>query len=582
MTHKESSAVQAIERYYIECLARRPGLRRKLDALGLANAELVAMLRIGYCDGGAGRALRAGWIGDSTSRRSKWLSSGLVDARGRERLRGHFVVPLGEAEGGGGWIGLRAWDAGARGVHATEIVPNGGAFFLIPGAQGRGEAMCCGDLLDGLALHSATGAAVLTGIRVSPDRWACKLGAMSTIPQPLRGLQLVFGSTPEGKEARDAVEAAADRLGVGTRAFSLPAGCSIRDVLRLHGPEGVRAALEGRVARFTSAVRATEGLRSSVLGKWRSSADTFSAALVRYVDALEGQGRATRDCREIAYRLERFRYHCEELGHASLAQLSRGAVEDVQRHILKSEGLRSGSVPGATAYRQLAAARRFLAWASGEGYLPTEALTGFGRLPRPAVMPPPVLSEDEVERVLSRIDRIGVNAVRDRAMAEVLYSTGLRRAELVGLDVKDIDHLRRAVTVCHGKGRKTRVVPIGRRALEWVDRYLHTRRRALMKNVWEPALFLGRSGNRMTVKTLTARMRGHLSAAGLVKRGSCHVFRHSAATLMHDAGADIRDLQALLGHALLTSTQIYTRVSVARLLEVHARTHPAERGYPPG
>jgi integrase/recombinase XerD len=165
-------------------------------------------------------------------------------------------------------------------------------------------------------------------------------------------------------------------------------------------------------------------------------------------------------------------------------------------------------------------------------------------------------------------------------MAEVMYSTGLRRAELVGLDVEDIDHARRAVTVCRGKGRKTRVVPIGRRALEWLDRYVHTRRRTLLRNVWEPALFLSRSGSRMTVKTLTSRMRGHLTAAGVVKGGSCHVFRHSAATLMHDAGADIRDLQALLGHALLTSTQIYTRVSVARLLEVHSRTHPAERGYP--
>jgi integrase/recombinase XerD len=164
-------------------------------------------------------------------------------------------------------------------------------------------------------------------------------------------------------------------------------------------------------------------------------------------------------------------------------------------------------------------------------------------------------------------------------MAELLYSTGIRRGELVGLDVGDVDFERRAITVRCGKGRRSRMVPVGHRALEWLARYVSTARRQQLRHVTEVALFLSRGGMRISEKTVTTRMRARLVAAGITKRGSCHVFRHSAATLMHDAGADIRDLQALLGHALLTSTQLYTRVSVARLHEVHARTHPAERGY---
>ncbi|MBK7907330.1 MAG: tyrosine-type recombinase/integrase [Gemmatimonadetes bacterium] len=171
--------------------------------------------------------------------------------------------------------------------------------------------------------------------------------------------------------------------------------------------------------------------------------------------------------------------------------------------------------------------------------------------------------------------------LRDRAMLEVLYSTGIRRVELVGLDLHDLDESRgvlRVRRVRRGKGGTKRLVPLGRRAQYWVARYVETVRIRHAESAHEPALFLTGRGRRITPKMVTGRMRQCLRTAGIGKAGSCHIFRHSMATLMHDAGADIRDLQALLGHALLTSTQLYTRVSMQRLMEVHARTHPAECG----
>lgn len=313
--------------------------------------------------------------------------------------------------------------------------------------------------------------------------------------------------------------------------------------------------------------------------EWRAEGSAFGAALIAYVEELLMSGRSRRECRELTYKLARYRRACLRAGFETPEQLTVQAVREVNRRLMGLDG-GSGVVMSAGASRRLlSAARGFLVWASRTGRVPSDVPSTFVALPRVAAAPPDVLTEGEIERVLNQVQGGGDLADRDRAMAELLYSTGIRRAELVGLDVGDVDFERRAITVRHGKGQRSRVVPAGQRALEWLERYLPTVRRMHLRHVSEMALFLSRGGARCSVKTVTARMRARLVAAGISKRGSCHVFRHSAATLMHDAGADIRDLQALLGHALLTSTQLYTRVSVARLHEVHARTHPAEWAY---
>jgi integrase/recombinase XerD len=190
-------------------------------------------------------------------------------------------------------------------------------------------------------------------------------------------------------------------------------------------------------------------------------------------------------------------------------------------------------------------------------------------------LPRAVLSASEAERVLARPDPGTPLGLRDRAILEVLYSTGIRRMELIGLDLSDLDAERGLLFIREGKGRKDRLVPIGDRAIHWTHRYLDQTRPRLLRNHDPGALFLGARGARVRPTRLTERMHGYVLAAGLGKSGSCHIFRHTMATLMHDGGADIRDLQEMLGHALLSTTQIYTHVSVARLKAVHTRTHPA-------
>jgi len=157
----------------------------------------------------------------------------------------------------------------------------------------------------------------------------------------------------------------------------------------------------------------------------------------------------------------------------------------------------------------------------------------------------------------------------------ILYSTGLRRRELARLELTDIDRQRGTILVRCGKGRKDRVVPIGQRALRWLDKYLAQTRPQLAVDPAVAHVFITHYGRPMHVNHLSFMVRGYLVRAGVTKRGSCHLFRHSTATLMLENGADIRFIQALLGHTCLSTTEIYTHVSITKLQQVHAQTHPA-------
>jgi integrase/recombinase XerD len=164
--------------------------------------------------------------------------------------------------------------------------------------------------------------------------------------------------------------------------------------------------------------------------------------------------------------------------------------------------------------------------------------------------------------------------LRDRAVLEVLYSTGVRRSELAHLSLFDLDHERQTLMVRQGKGRRDRFVPLGERARSWVARYLAEVRPALASEPDDGTLFLTADGTAFSPDRLTQIARGYVEASGVDKVGACHLFRHTMATLMLEGGADIRYIQAMLGHAELSTTQIYAQVSIRALQAVHEATHP--------
>jgi integrase/recombinase XerD len=192
-------------------------------------------------------------------------------------------------------------------------------------------------------------------------------------------------------------------------------------------------------------------------------------------------------------------------------------------------------------------------------------------------IPRAILNEREVEKVLAQPDVTDALGLRDRAMMEVLYSTGIRRHELAGLELFDVDTERGTLTVRLGKGKKDRVVPIGERALEWIGKYLDASRPSLVAPPEDAALFLNERGERLAPTYLTNLMKSYVDRSKVGKTGACHIFRHTMATLMLEGGADIRHIQEILGHVETSTTAIYTRVSIRHLKQVHDATHPAAK-----
>jgi integrase/recombinase XerD len=224
--------------------------------------------------------------------------------------------------------------------------------------------------------------------------------------------------------------------------------------------------------------------------------------------------------------------------------------------------------------------RRWFDWIKIQGWIvsdPTREL----ELPKSEYrLPTGVLSAVQVEHLLNQTDISTPLGIRDRAMLETFYSCGIRCGELVNLDLYDVNVLREILVVRQGKGKKDRVIPIGRRAIDWIEKWIHDVRPNLISDSTGQALFISSRGRRLNHNYVSNRVRIYMTAAGVEFKGACHLLRHTAATLMMENGADLRSLQEYLGHARLNTTQIYTHVSIQRLQAVHRKTHPAADNQP--
>lgn len=302
----------------------------------------------------------------------------------------------------------------------------------------------------------------------------------------------------------------------------------------------------------------------------------FETLIARYLEAIGVKGFSERTILSAGYVLRLFAAWCGERGLVRPSEVTRGTIERYQRwlyHYRKPSGRPLGF---ATQGTRLVHVRNFFRFLAKQRYLLYNPASELELPKRPQRLPVDVLTREEVELVLAQVDLRESLGVRDRAILETFYSTGVRRSELIGLDLYDLDFERGWVTVRQGKGGKDRVVPIGDRALAWVTRYLDELRPQLVLRPDEWALFLSHRGERLSTGGLTNGVRRLIEKAGIGKRGSCHIFRHSCATHMLEGGADIRFIQQLLGHSNLETTDTYTRVSITKLKQIHSATHPAK------
>jgi integrase/recombinase XerD len=273
---------------------------------------------------------------------------------------------------------------------------------------------------------------------------------------------------------------------------------------------------------------------------------------------------------------------CHDRALENPVEITRPILERYQRTLYHCRKNNGEPLTFRTQNTRLRSLKGWFRWMARQNYIlhnPASELI----LPRlENRLPKYILSASEAEIVIQQPDITLASGLRDRAILETFYSTAMRRMEVANLKLYDIDAERGTVMVRLGKGKKDRHIPIGERALAWITKYIHEARPELLAATDDGTVFLTEAGLPFERKQLTSLVRTYLRKSKIGKMGGCHLWRHTVATLMLENGADIRVIKELLGHSKLSTTELYTRVSINLLKQVYFATHPAAHLKPPG
>ena len=271
-----------------------------------------------------------------------------------------------------------------------------------------------------------------------------------------------------------------------------------------------------------------------------------------------------------------FSHWAAERGITAPGEVTLAVLERYQSHLYHHRKVNGQPLSIETQNARLNAVRSLFRWLVRQHHLPANPAADLVLAREPKRLKD-ALTVAEAELVLSQPDVGDPLGLRDRAMLELMYSTGIRRSEVLHLKSGDVDFLHGTVFVRQGKGKKDRIVPAGERALLWLEKYLREARPKLVTGQDEGEVFLSEHGEAICPEHLTALGLRYVRAAGITKSGGCHLLRHTMATLMLEGGADIRYIQQMLGHESLQTTQLYTHVSIGKLKQIHTATHPGAK-----
>src|SRR3989338_5322827 len=309
----------------------------------------------------------------------------------------------------------------------------------------------------------------------------------------------------------------------------------------------------------------------------------FEARFEQFAEASRIKGHSEDTINRSQYSMRKFFAWCEERGIFRPTDITRPILERYQRHLFHTINPRTDR-PLSLAYQQtiLVHIRSFFRWLIRQNLVLYNPAADIDIPRRDNTLPTDFLSREEIERVLTQPNLATAQGLRDRAIMETFYSTGIRRMEICNLKIDDAVREQGVVIVRKGKGRKDRVVPIGERALQWIAAYTQDARHKLVAAPDERWLFVSNTGKQIPRNRLNGWIRGYLRKSDIQKRGASPISRHTFATHMHQNGADIRFIQAMLGHKGLATTERYTHVVIDQLKKIHAATHPAAQMKPAG
>jgi integrase/recombinase XerD len=300
----------------------------------------------------------------------------------------------------------------------------------------------------------------------------------------------------------------------------------------------------------------------------------FESLLNQYLESLLVKGFTEYTARTRRSQIVSFVQWLKERGIEEPLEVTRPVLERYQRSLFHHRKKNGDPLGFRSQHALLVAVRQWFRWMTRANHIlhnPASEL----ELPKQGHhLPRHVLSIRETELVLQQPDIADPLGLRDRAILEVLYSTGMRRMEVAGLKLYDMDFDGCTVLIRLGKGRKDRMVPIGKRAVAWVLKYINEARPQLVSEPDDYTVFLTNAGEMIDLEYISHLAHHYVDKAQIGKTGSAHLFRHTMATLMLDGGADIRFIQEMLGHVSLKTTERYTHVSIRKLQKVYEATHP--------
>jgi integrase/recombinase XerD len=299
----------------------------------------------------------------------------------------------------------------------------------------------------------------------------------------------------------------------------------------------------------------------------------FQILAARFNEYMQTRAFSNRTIPDYLHNVELFLNYLQEIGIEELTQVDRQALADYQLRLM-DQTFRGKPIGTATRLRRLTTIRCFFHFLQKEGVIAADPTADLELPKRPKTLPKNILTKKEVGKLLEVPDLQTPLGLRNRAILEVFYSTGIRVSELCNLTLNDIDILRGELRVNQGKNAKDRIVPLGEVACDYLELYLRSARKKLASS--DSILFVTKNGRRFHYTNLSYLITRLGKQAGLKKPIASHSLRHTCATHLLQGRADIRHIQAILGHASLATTQIYTKVEIADLKKVHRRCHPRE------
>lgn len=275
--------------------------------------------------------------------------------------------------------------------------------------------------------------------------------------------------------------------------------------------------------------------------------------------------------------LNRFLTYLREINITKVTAVTKDTISDYQTHLFEEINSRGEPNSVSTQNSVLGIVKSFFSFLAENDYIVGDPAKKISYAKEPKKLPRSILTGPEAKKVLHAPDTKTILGYRDRTILEILYSSGIRKEELLNVLLTDVDYTEGIIRINGGKGKKDRVVPIGKIACRYIENYVKAIRPLLTQDHHNNYLFISMRGNRLSKNMIWEIVKSYTKKARIKKNISPHTFRHTCATLMLRNKANIRHIQELLGHSSLDSTQVYSHVSITDLKEVHRKCHPREK-----